>query len=408
MGLMDKKLFDVQYASFCYDLLNLTKFEEDTSYTLPNPDNVKFQKTVTLIQFFLGVLLHSKESKLIQEYSQCIVANIFSRSIPACRWFLGKCTPLSLRHWLLEYKAVPEDDSASEPTQENSECTTIADCMLKLLTRLPHYWRNFNEYFLFFEHFASLNERTRQFLHKNDFFIKIVSLIHCGSVDRKPAPKMGDKFDSPSYAHAIGALAFMIRGSTGAILLEEEDEELSDSAIGPNPYALPGEKIEISPDHIRSFFNENFLKEIMEEKNSAIPLSSIICFLSWESQVQTDYFLKFVRTGVNDAEFEGIETWFKLVGPIMDIEDSFRLQRINYMFSQCIRILEKFKKYPKYTRNLITCMFKVYEENKDVRQWMDEQRQAWHWIEKWMSGRGFPIPGLTSSDNADNARAASP
>merc|ERR1712063_148757 len=100
----------------------------------------------------------------------------------------------------------------------------------------------------------------------------------------------------------------------------------------------------------------------MEEKNSAIPLSSIICFLSWESQVQTDYFLKFVRTGVNDAEFEGIETWFKLVGPIMDIEDSFRLQRIN-------------------------CMFKVYEENKDARQWMDEQRQAWHWIEKWMSGR---------------------
>ena len=134
----------------------------------------------------------------------------------------------------------------------------------------------------------------------------------------------------------------------------------------------------------------------MDDKRNAEPLSSIICFLSWGCLDLTDFYQKVIKTGINDAEFEQIPTWFKVLGPFVAIEDSLQEVRINFLFTACLHILDKFKKYPKFTRGLITQVFDVYEKNPMVKQWMDANRAAWTWVEKWLDMRGYRIPGLNA------------
>jgi len=413
--LMDKKLFAAEYASFCYDLVQLHVVRENDCYDFPAA-NEEFERTRVLTMFFLRILVHAKGGELIEKYSQCLVQNVFDRSVPYCRWFLGLCTKSSLRSWLLEcteaeprqaivnlmVKSVQQvfihEIALSEEEDEESETEfdsyTAINNMIDLTRVLPWRWRTFNEYFLFFERVASLSSAARQYLIESHVFILFLRLMHYGAVDPKQnAPKMGDKFESPNFSHALGTLALLIRGSYGFEEEEEEEEEIED---GENPYALPGAKIEVTADHFRLFTDDAFLKRLMDDKRNAEPLSSIICFLSWGCLDLTDFYQKVIKTGINDAEFEQIPTWFKVLGPFVAIEDSLQEERINFLFTACLHILDKFKKYPKFTRGLITQVFDVYEKNPMVKQWMDANRAAWTWVEKWLDMRGYRIPGLNA------------
>merc|ERR1712137_420543 len=401
--LMDQKLFDVEYASFCYDLVQFSQFEENDSYSLLGDDE-NSERIKVLIEFFLEILLHSKETQLIQKYSETIQKKILARSIPACRWFMGLCSTRLLRSWLLEctepeprlaivnmmnlsmVRVLPleceqirdEEEEEEEDEEEDEEfsdvdreCVHLVNNMLNLVYRLPWHWRNFNEYFLFFE---------------------IINLIRVGSADGKTAPKMGDKFESPKFGHAIGTLALLIRGSVHINDLSEDDE------CEENPYALPGGKISLHPEVLRYFRDTTFLKELMDDKNNAA-IASIICFFSWESAPQTEAYEKIIRLGLYDAEFENLEGWFTVIRPFVCIEDSYQDHRIEIIFASALEILGEFKKFSKFTHTLITCIFDSYEEIPKVRAWLDKHRLSWIWVEKWLNLRRYRISGLNAGKN---------
>eukprot|EP00339_Tiarina_fusa_P030405 CAMPEP_0117066026 /NCGR_PEP_ID=MMETSP0472-20121206/46190_1 /TAXON_ID=693140 ORGANISM="Tiarina fusus, Strain LIS" /NCGR_SAMPLE_ID=MMETSP0472 /ASSEMBLY_ACC=CAM_ASM_000603 /LENGTH=95 /DNA_ID=CAMNT_0004786951 /DNA_START=1517 /DNA_END=1801 /DNA_ORIENTATION=- len=95
---------------------------------------------------------------------------------------------------------------------------------------------------------------------------------------------MGDKFQSPDFSHALATVALLLRGSSGLEEDEEEEEEEEEDyefCAGDNPFALPGERVDIPYDALRRFLEDNFLKKIVEDKRNAEPLCSIICYLSW-------------------------------------------------------------------------------------------------------------------------------
>ena len=70
---------------------------------------------------------------------------------------------------------------------------------------------------------------------------------------------MGDKFGSPDFSSAVAALCILVRGSTGLAPEEEDEEEQDDfdpqteTVLEGNPYALPGEKIEMSNEELLFF-----------------------------------------------------------------------------------------------------------------------------------------------------------
>lgn len=128
----------------------------------------------------------------------------------------------------------------------------------------------------------------------------------------------------------------------------------------------------------------------MEE--NAASLAEIICFLSWKNPTNTDKAQKLLRIGVNDAEHEQLSIWFKLVSPFLSLDDEYRDIRNDYMFQQFMRIIDKFRKYPKFTCGLITNMFDLYLNIPASKKWMDNNVSSWKWVEKWMTERKFTIP----------------
>ena len=97
---MDQHIFDSQYATFCFELLQKTELEVNRKFEdLSEPS---LQVVRILVVYFTKLLIHSKEKQLIVQFGDLLRKNIFERSVPACRYFLQFCTRLKLRNLLLE------------------------------------------------------------------------------------------------------------------------------------------------------------------------------------------------------------------------------------------------------------------------------------------------------------------
>lgn len=54
--------------------------------------------------------------------------------------------------------------------------------------------------------------------------------------------------DYPKYVHAVGTLAYLIRGSNGLHVIEEESDL---RLLASNPYFIPGTPVLLHTDHVR-------------------------------------------------------------------------------------------------------------------------------------------------------------
>ena len=113
-------------------------------------------------------------------------------------------------------------------------------------------------------------------------------------------------------------------------------------------------------------------------------------YYSWNHPQHTMDFVELLRVGVNDVEYDQLAPWFALIFPYLSTtDDELRDGRIAKMLDGLLTILEKFRNYPKFTRNLITSIFDMYEDCEDIRDILDEQKDRWNWVEGWMIQRHF-------------------
>lgn len=113
-------------------------------------------------------------------------------------------------------------------------------------------------------------------------------------------------------------------------------------------------------------------------------------YWSWNNVDNTVVAAELLRVGVNDVEYDQLTPWFALIFPYLSTtNDVLRDQRIAKLLDNLLTILEKFRNYPKFTRNLITNLFDMYEDSEDIRDIMDEQKERWNWVEGWMIHRHF-------------------
>ena len=202
--LMDKKLFDPEYAQFCYYLASSIEIPEDREYKVLHADDVHFQKLRILIDFFIRILIHSKESEIIEKYGECLRKNIFERSVPICVWFLQLCSREHIKLWLLrctlpesrraiallisesirnvfpftcslndEEDDEEEDEEDDDDEDDDNDVAAVADLkyinreVLSVMSNLCYllnivnvYWQTFGEFFLVFKEFAKLSHHA--------------------------------------------------------------------------------------------------------------------------------------------------------------------------------------------------------------------------------------------------------
>jgi len=264
--------------------------------------------------------------------------------------------------------------------------------MITLVRNVPWHWRNCGEFFQFFALFARLGGDECAYLYDHRFLLYSANTIYYGSHDGKAnVPAMGDKFNQPDMVGAVDALCTMIRYSD--ITMNPEEEEAND-----NPYRL-GDLIQLSEAECRLISHRSFLTKIVLNQ-SPKPLRELICFLTWRSQQQTKFLEVFLQTGVNDAEHDQMPLWGELVVPFLTVEDEFQKHRIEYMLQSMAQIVEKFKKYPKFTRSILTLFWDCVEASPLGQQWVDANRLIMANIEQYMVNHRIRVPGVNAAPTA--------
>jgi len=213
---------------------------------------------------------------------------------------------------------------------------------------------------------------------------------------------MGDKFGQPDFTGAIEALCTMIRYSDINMDMEEEGEEEDDD----NPYRL-GDTVQLTEQECTLISHRAFLTKIVL-KQSPTPLREVICFLTWKSLKQTKILNSFLQTGVNDAEHDQIPLWGELVIPFLSVEDEFQKYRTEYLLNAMVQIVEKFKKYPKFTRAILTLFWDCVEASPCGKEWVSANRLLMANIEQYMVTHRLRIPGVNAAPTSTTPTAYGP
>lgn len=217
----------------------------------------------------------------------------------------------------------------------------------------------------------------------------------------KKVPKMGDKFEKPNFANACGALAVLLCGTP--ILRDTEDIEDETETISEFscPFAVcqPEEFVDFPQSQLRLILSEDnvFIKKAVHDKGNALPLAKLFRYWSWNSIEHTEKTCDLLRQGVHSSEWSDMQPWFKVIGPyINQTKDRYKELRVARIMEGLMNTLQKFKQYPKFTKNLITFIFELYEEISNVKDWMNRNKNRWNWCESWMLQHGATIRALQS------------
>merc|ERR1711879_229649 len=161
-----------------------------------------------------------------------------------------------------------------------------------------------------------------------------------------------------------------------------------------NPYSLSGKLIPMSEESVAFVSQKVFLRAItFDPKEGLDQLAQLFCYLSWENEGNTQNLQSFLRDMANDCEHNQIPDCFALLMPFLSIQDVLQPDRVEFLLSAILRILNKFKKYPKFTRTMITNCYIMANENDVVRLWLNQHLDGWSWTSEWMLRRGFRLPG---------------
>lgn len=123
-----------------------------------------------------------------------------------------------------------------------------------------------------------------------------------------------------------------------------------------------------------------------------IELGDLFCFLSWEDKGHSQSLESFIREMTNDCEHYQIPDCFSLVDPMIGMEDSLQPSRVEYFLYHVLRILNKFRKYPKFTCGMIIQIYKLYYKYEVCKNWLVSNAHQWNWASDWMAQRGFLLP----------------
>jgi hypothetical protein len=111
----------------------------------------------------------------------------------------------------------------------------------------------------------------------------------------------------------------------------------------------------------------------------------------WYSQYETDRIMEIALDGIHRAEFSQLPAWFRLVHTLLEITDCYREHRAHTAAKSILRTAKKFKSYPKFTRAIVTQWIELYRRDEIVRQWCDDNRESWRWLESWMRANNMRL-----------------
>jgi hypothetical protein len=131
---------------------------------------------------------------------------------------------------------------------------------------------------------------------------------------------------------------------------------------------------------------------LAKDKNNSEPMAKLFSFWCWGSISVSEKFLNLIcEEGIRQSEFDQIVPWFKILGPVLELQDSLQKHRVGFALDHILLTLDKFSKYPKFTNALLHNVFDLNDSNPACKEWLDANRARWSWVDRWMQNHGTPV-----------------
>jgi len=116
------------------------------------------------------------------------------------------------------------------------------------------------------------------------------------------------------------------------------------------------------------------------------------------------FFLQVLKKQIKLAEFDALAPFYQIMAKLLFMKDSLQTFRIGLVVPKLLKIIEKFKKYPKYTRESISQFFMAADNNQTLLNWLEREKDSWTWIEEWLETQGMKLVYRRAKKASRNGR----
>lgn len=397
--LNDKNIYDPDYFGFLWRIVSLDKSPPIMTYDTTSLD-LNTDPAMRSIQlgtrFIIHTLSHAKEKSYLKEYTDYL-KTLYSRHIPACKWFLELLISDSNYKWLKQilflctvqetreilaklithvlsciapfekehYQEIESNivDMEISDTKNNNQTNIVEhnplavklegkaktlsiqlmDILLgPLLKEVSSYWHNFSSYFLVFRDFANLNPEAKIYFISRNAISLIIDLYlgedsPFGKLGSKKRIKMGDKTTNPNVIYMVDFLSCMVRTCTRI------SSTPPPSLIQEPSYPLSTWTLSTLDQEMLSC--DILYSKLLRENNNPKAVSEIAIHLSWEDETNSKMFINICTNGIRTVNSDKFKPYFIVFSSLLSLNDSLHSSRVTYGISNYIAVINSNLKF---------------------------------------------------------------
>eukprot|EP01119_Soliformovum_irregulare_P021052 TRINITY_DN6926_c0_g2_i1.p1 TRINITY_DN6926_c0_g2~~TRINITY_DN6926_c0_g2_i1.p1 ORF type:complete len:2370 (+),score=711.86 TRINITY_DN6926_c0_g2_i1:42-7151(+) len=357
--LLEKYVFDVDYFTFIWGIVNLYS----------NPSKVEdfdpFMRTIQFsTRFLVNIYSHSREKPMFFVWVQHL-QNLYKKSPEACKWLLEmlmddlemlkemflNCSLERVRNAFAELittavsTLAPTERSLyttelKEETRKGEEETWIrmhhsstviafvetllSPFMLKVIRRHNKYC---SQYFLILKRFAEIGSDERQYLIAKKMIARLVEFtLGYGEYGVKlsgaatPTSMLSVPRIAPSnLVYMVDLLCHLVCSCKTEI----------PSDTKPPPTTTPGPIFQLNSIDSDLLLGKHFFSKLIREAISIDSVAKMTTHLCWENKNVSKLFINLIKDGLSKGTDEHFKSFFAILGAILDIQDSIQVWRID-------------------------------------------------------------------------------
>ena len=137
---------------------------------------------------------------------------------------------------------------------------------------------------------------------------------------------------------------------------------------------------------------QSFYKQVAAANIAPRAFQRMLGFWSWYNRAETERLLEVVKEGLARATADAAPGWCRTGQMLLEVADAYHAYRAESFARALVRNAKQFKKYPKYSKCLLTFFYDMVRRDGDVRRWADNNKEALAWVQKWGRANNFRVP----------------
>jgi len=143
---------------------------------------------------------------------------------------------------------------------------------------------------------------------------------------------------------------------------------------------------------VLSWNAQSFYKQVAAANIAPRAFQRMLGFWSWYNRAETERLLEVVKEGLARATADAAPGWCRTGQMLLEVADAYHAYRAESFARALVRNAKQFKKYPKYSKCLLTFFYDMVRRDGDVRRWADNNKEALAWVQKWGRANNFRVP----------------